>query len=250
MPVPPKRAKKGGIGRKPKAKAHSKPKPLTKPKSSPPCSPTKANPQRAAAVAASMAIAKEASDDKLDGAFFPFGEPAQRVYIAMVWQFNFGGLPEKFWQGRGGIVSKICAHIPILTKNSDKRVLGVLEECSACIKSKVEYTGERRGGSGNHKPLIQTGSFYMQMVADCMEEGLGLHTTMNRVNKHRVAAGLLHVGLSIGPTLTFRRGIGSWRMPKINIWLLSGKAALNVRLHIYTLLYNPKNQLGCGRDRA
>ena len=32
-------------------------------------------------------------------------------------------------------------------------------------------------------------------------------------------------------------------MPKINIWLLSGKAALNVRLKIYTLLYNPKNQL-------
>ena len=73
---------------------------------------------------------------------------------------------------------------------------GVLEECSACIKSHTEYTGERRGGSGNHKPLIETGSFYMQMVADCMEEGLGLRTTMERVNKHRVAAGLLHVGKS------------------------------------------------------
>ena len=48
--------------------------------------------------AASMAIAKQASDDIMDGEFCPFGNKAERVYIAMVWvwQFNFGGLPEEF----------------------------------------------------------------------------------------------------------------------------------------------------------
>ena len=204
------------IGQKKGGKQGAKRRKLTKP------SPT---PVRAAAAAASIAIEKQASDDdKMGGEFCPFGQEAQRVHIAMVWQFHFDGLPKEFWQGHDGIVSKICADVKFLTKKSAERVLGVLTECAKCIKSKVEYTGERRGGSGNHKPLIQTGSFYMQMVADCMEEGLGLHTTMNRVNKHRVAAGLLHVGqsaISIGPTLTFRRGIGSWRMPKINIWLIS-----------------------------
>jgi hypothetical protein len=187
MPTPPKRAKRLAAKRKGSKKGNTQTK---KAKPSP-------TPVRAAATAASIAIEKQASDDdKMDGEFCPFDEAAQRVHIAMVWQFHFDGLPQKFWQGRDGVVSKICAHVKFLTTKSAERVFGVLTECAKCILNKVEYTGGRRGGSGNNKPIIETGSFYMQMVADCMEEGLGLHTTMNRVNKHRVDAGLLHVGQS------------------------------------------------------
>ena len=81
--------------------------------------------------------------------------------------------------------------------------MNVLKEVWKCMSDGREYTGDKRN-VGGRRCLIEPGAVEENIIANWMEQGLGLRNTLDMVNQSRVDRGLLHCGLSAMIT-AFRR---------------------------------------------
>lgn len=122
-------------------------------------------------------------------------ESTQRLAIAFYYVQKLGAPCMSKWTGTKGTISKIIEGLG-LNENSRKTVERVLVSVQECRNRGFEYTGERRSGSGGSNRLIEQQSLDSQIIADAMEECLGVRQTTALINETRVARGIQHVGVS------------------------------------------------------
>src|SRR5947209_7983645 len=72
----------------------------------------------------------------------------------------------------------------------------VLEAIIKCAMMGIEYDGGQHMGSGSHNSLIMLNSTESQIIADRMEQGLGLRQTTTLVNEYCIAIDKSHIGVS------------------------------------------------------
>jgi len=121
-------------------------------------------------------------------------EVARRHAIATYYVDVLDIEPPRLWKGDGTVTTIIKALG--MPPGSRDVVFRVLEDVWECQKNGLEYSGERRAGSGGQNKLIELDSIEAQIVADGIEGGLGLTQTTYLVNKHRLKNSLVHVGRS------------------------------------------------------
>ena len=153
--------------------------------------------RRKAAVAAEDKFA-ESARTCITETFCPISNESKRSAIACCYYYTFDAPPEEAWAGKGGTIGQICNELDFGGLNSYGSVRRVLYDVKVAMEGGWEYCPAKNAGSGGKNVLIPTGSYYSQLVADCMEDGLGLRTTMHIVNEERAEEDppLQHVGLS------------------------------------------------------
>ena len=80
------------------------------------------------------------------------------------------------WNGRGGTIRAIMEHFKV-PENSRCVVKVVLDNVVKCMENGVQYNGKVSGGSGGLNKLITLDSDESDIIADCMEMGLGIRQT-------------------------------------------------------------------------
>eukprot|EP01045_Picozoa_sp_COSAG04_P015981 COSAG04_NODE_1302_length_7312_cov_2.782289_5_plen_439_part_00 len=175
--------KQGKKGKKRKAAA----------KGSPAATSPDAPPPRRASVQASSQIQQgEAEGAELDRELA--GELGKVVGITkeanrhLAWAFYFadtlGAPAEEHWDGRGGTVSQIAEmfHVKMGSRGS---IRSVLVDVTECLEAGAEYSGGR-SVQPRAQALISTDSEEANIIADCMEDKMGIRQTAAEVNFWRV----------------------------------------------------------------
>ncbi len=115
-------------------------------------------------------------------------EQQHRESIATCFIKTFDGPPEEEWEKRRvGTITLIQKQmaggkngwIPQRTT-----IRNVLHGVQAAALRGERYTAERAAGSGGHNKLIQMNDVESQIIADCMEDGIGIRMTTEHVNQH------------------------------------------------------------------
>ena len=97
----------------------------------------------------------------------------RRASIAVAFIDVFNAAPKCEWGGVDGTVSLIMAHLGV-PRGSRDVVYRVLNDVVQCHLDGVEYSSDRKAGQGGQAKLIKLGSMEEQIIADNMEQGLGL----------------------------------------------------------------------------
>eukprot|EP00937_MAST-01D_sp_MAST-1D-sp2_P007790 g7790.t1 len=157
----------------------------------------------------SRPLPKYASADSTDAV----SGTLMRALISAYFVTQMDAPPKAEWRGRDGAIGYIIKNLKGLTQGHYKTVERVLEDTVWCHKHGFEYRGEGRyAGVGGHNKLIAPGSFEEQLVADTMEDGLGLDAATEYVNDYRTKLGLVHVGKSdeVKRVKSLSGGCGYW----------------------------------------
>eukprot|EP00936_MAST-01D_sp_MAST-1D-sp1_P002372 g2372.t1 len=119
----------------------------------------------------------------------------KRAFISVYYMTELDAPPKSEWKARGGTISTIIKNVSFLKDhhNDRLRVQRVLEDTCWCHENGYEYRGEGRYAQvGGHNKLILPGSFEEQLIADCMEDGLGLDSTTEYLNDYLESKGKQH----------------------------------------------------------
>ena len=142
--------------------------------------------------AAIVAEGKITSSAKPPPGFCPISDECKRAAIACCYFYQFDGAPQEEWTGSDGTIVGICNELPFGGTNSYGSVRNVLINVKEAMDGGWEYSPAMKRGTGGSNVLIPTGSYYSQLVADHMEDGLGLRTTRDLLNEVRTDEGLPH----------------------------------------------------------
>ena len=139
--------------------------------------------RRKAAIAAEGKITSSA---KPPPGFCPISQESKRSAIACCYFYTFDAAPRSAWTGTDGTITQICNELDFGGTNSYGSVKNVLVDVEKAMEGGWEYCPARKSNSKEKSNvLIAIGGYYSQLVADCMEDGLGLRTTMHIVNEER-----------------------------------------------------------------
>jgi hypothetical protein len=125
----------------------------------------------------------------------PFLAKARDCAIAYMFVHIFNSPAKEFWAGKDGTNASIREKLglPASAQPVVKRVMeSVLKGAEKGTSPVASAKKPRRG----RKPLIESGSFDEQLMADCIEGGLSYARTTIILNRHRVSEGRIHVGQS------------------------------------------------------
>ena len=131
-------------------------------------------------------------------------EQQMRALIYGYWLEALDMPTEEEWHGQGGTIAHIVKQFGI-SKGSKRVVKRVLVRASAAFAGGYLYDPVRECGTGGDNVLIAQGSVEEQIVADAMEEGVGMTNTMYLVNEYRRHHNIMpHVGRSAVYTTVHR----------------------------------------------
>ena len=163
---------------------------VASPAVSPPASSAKRQRPVAGAMAEVVAPAEPLTDTVMRARVMP--EHTYRQAIARYFLFTLDRPPEDEWMGKCGTVSYIVAGLN-LPKGSRGSVVDVLLDVEWCMENDVEYTGQRKI-KARTQAAIALDSKEAKLIADGMEDRLGLRLVCEMVNTSRRLKGLMHLG--------------------------------------------------------
>ena len=102
----------------------------------------------------------------------------------MYWSEGLDAPPLKTWKGHDGIVTTIIRELN-MSPGSRNTVLRTLSTAWECYKQGVIYDGSRKPTGRKDCMITDLKSLDACIVADCMEQGMGLTQTMHMVNVNR-----------------------------------------------------------------
>jgi hypothetical protein len=161
---------------------------VASPAVSPPASSAKRQRPVAGAMAEVVAPAEPLTDTVMRARVMP--EHTYRQAIARYFLFTLDRPPEDEWMGKCGTVSYIVAGLN-LPKGSRGSVVDVLLDVEWCMENDVEYTGQRKI-KARTQAAIALDSKEAKLIADGMEDRLGLRLVCEMVNTSRRLKGLMH----------------------------------------------------------
>lgn len=111
-------------------------------------------------------------------------EHVKKILIADYFLMELLAPPANEWLGADGAISKIAAHFPWVSRGHRNYVSRILADVAACMENGSEYTGKNRSEvRGKPEKKIPLDSVWAQLIADDMENGLGLQATWVHVNQ-------------------------------------------------------------------
>jgi len=106
---------------------------------------------------------------------FQHPETVQRLAIAFMFM-------KKKWKGHGAIIPQIKNALGL---SHGTNVAKVLEDVIECSDSNKQYTGKKEYSVQHGRPpKIEPDGVYVQIIADCLEDGKSLALTLDAVNMH------------------------------------------------------------------
>lgn len=136
----------------------------------------------------------DSSDDESIGALlynvdFVITDAMRRHAIAFHYLRVLNAPEPDEWKGKGGTISTVLKALK-LHNNSYRTVERVLKKVWDALCVGMPYNDER-SNKGGRTCTIKNGSFEQQMIADCIERGLGMTETTYLVNSHLKEDGVL-----------------------------------------------------------
>ena len=125
----------------------------------------------------------------------------KRTTIATHFIMDYDAVPtgrQKLWDGSGGVVYALVDDLPFSVDS--RTVRSVMEDVVDCVRQGVPYDAGRKAVSGagrkamGRKPYIGVDTRYAKVLADTIEDGLGLRAALANVN-----AALKEDGTLVGP---------------------------------------------------
>ncbi|KAF0720392.1 hypothetical protein AaE_010326, partial [Aphanomyces astaci] len=126
-------------------------------------------------------------------------DKARRVAWGIYFIDALGAPPSSEWTERLGTVYTSMQQFKV-PRGSRDSVLNVLEDVRDCCEQGVEYDGSGSQYGGLNK-TIALHTCKSQIVADCMELGMGLTETTHMVNEYQAVHDRVHVGRNAAVTL-------------------------------------------------
>lgn len=125
----------------------------------------------------------------------PTNDQDRRLAISFYFINTLNAPPEQVWSGCDGTISAIIKNFN-LPLSSRETVRNILLQVMNCAKKGLKYCGNRLQGSGGHNKMIFHDSIEQQIIADAIEDGLGLRQATNLVNVYRNSKNKIHVGVT------------------------------------------------------
>ena len=121
---------------------------------------------------------------------------SNKLGVAFYYLNALDAAEEDTWKGKGGTINKILDTFKIQGKGYYIWVKTILTNVVECILKNVEYTGQnvkkRRGPMPELTPACQEAN----ILAGCMEDGLGIRHATFRVNTYRISMKREILGMS------------------------------------------------------
>ena len=134
------------------------------------------------------------SPDSFDSSKFNTSQPSKPTWreeqktrdgIIDIFLNHLGEPPPELWSGKGGTIARLNAIYKNCSRQRIYRTLHKYWETNSTERKKRIYKGEY---------MVQEGGVSEQLIADCMEDGMGYSMATDLVNEQRTQDGMEKVG--------------------------------------------------------